>query len=173
MDVKSSFLYGDLVEKICMEKPPSFITDSTLVCRCKESLYGLKKAPRAWYENIDHFFVNLGFKHCESNHSIYVFHVEGNTLIFVVYIDGLILTRNSFDIIFRLKCLLSDTFDMEDLGIFHLFLGLQVLPLLDGLFVSQSKYVMDLLKEFKMDDYKACATPYQSSMKLMKDCDSP
>ena len=62
---------------------------------------------------------------------------------------------------------------MIDLGILHFFPGLQVLPLSDGLFVSQSKYVMDLLKRFKMDDYKSSATPYQSGVKLMKDYESP
>ena len=62
---------------------------------------------------------------------------------------------------------------MIDLGILHFFLGLQVLPLLDGLFVSYSKYVMDLLKWFKMDECKACATPYHLGVKLTKDCESP
>jgi hypothetical protein len=132
--------------------------DSTLFCRLKNLLYGLKKAPWAWYKMIDHFFVNLGFKRCESDPSIYVFHVYGNTLIFVVVVDDLILTRNTTDILSILKRPLFDTFEMKDLGILHLFLGLQVLPLSMGLFISKSKYVMDLLKWFKMDDCKACAT---------------
>ena len=33
MDVKSTFLHGDLHEKIYMEQPPSFVQDSSLVCR--------------------------------------------------------------------------------------------------------------------------------------------
>ena len=61
---------------------------------------------------------------------------------------------------------------MTDLGILHFILGLQVLPLSDGLFFSQSKYVLDLLKCFKMYNYKACATPFQLGVKLTKDCES-
>ena len=80
MDVKSAFLHGDLSEDIYMEQPPSFVTNSTLVYQLQKLLYGLKRAPRAWYEKINNFFVNLGFKWCEYDHSIYVFHVEGNTL---------------------------------------------------------------------------------------------
>ena len=106
-------------------------------------------------------------------HSIYVFHVDGNTLIVFVYVDDLILTGNIIDVISRIKCQFSNTFETTDLGILHLFLGVQVLPLLDGLFVSQSKYVMDLLKCFNMDDCNACATPHQLGVKLTKDCESP
>ena len=122
--------------------------------------YGSKQDPWLWYEKIGWFFFNLGFKHCESDHSIYVFHLHGNTLIIYVYVDDLILTGNNLDLIFRMKLRLADTFEMTDLGILHFFLGVQVLPLSDGLISSQSKFVMDLLKCFQMDDYKSCATPY-------------
>ena len=75
-------------------------------------LYDLKQAPKDWYENIDWFFVNLGFKHCESDHSIYVLHVKVDTLIVVVYVDDLVLTDNNPTLIFRLKSWLADTFEM-------------------------------------------------------------
>lgn len=58
------------------------------------------------------------------------------------------------------------------IGILHFFLGIQALPLLDGLFISQSKYVLDLLTCFKMDDCNACANPFQQGVKLTKDCQS-
>eukprot|EP00253_Pinus_taeda_P031806 PITA_31806 len=51
MDVKSTFLHGDLHEEIYMEQPTAFIkTESSLACRLKKSLYGLKQAPRACAE---------------------------------------------------------------------------------------------------------------------------
>ena len=48
MDVKISFLHGDLEEEIYMKQPEGFIDDPFLVCRLRKSLYGLKQAPRAW-----------------------------------------------------------------------------------------------------------------------------
>jgi hypothetical protein len=55
MDVKNAFLRDDLSEEIYMERPQGFMQDSSLVCRLKKSLYGLKKAPRAWYAKMDSY----------------------------------------------------------------------------------------------------------------------
>jgi hypothetical protein len=62
---------------------------------------------------------------------------------------------------------------MTNLGILHYFLGLQVLPLSDGFFISQSKYVVDLLTHFKMADCKPRITLFQSEVKLSKTCQTP
>ena len=62
MDVKYTFLHGDLQEEIYMEQPPSYVqNDSILICRLKKSLYGLKQAPRAWYAKMDNFLIDTGF----------------------------------------------------------------------------------------------------------------
>ena len=55
MDVKTAFLNGLIEEEVCIEQPQGFEThdNKTHVCRLKEALYGLKKAPRAWYGRID------------------------------------------------------------------------------------------------------------------------
>jgi hypothetical protein len=120
MDVKNAFLHGDLSEEIFMEQPPSFVTNSNIVCRLQKSLYSLKQAPRA-YAKIDHFFLHIGFKHYDFVHSLYVLRTHGNTLIIVVYVDDLVITRNKIDLILRLKKLLVDSFDMKYLGILHFF----------------------------------------------------
>ena len=62
MDVKSSFLHGDLEEEIYMKQPEGFIDYSSLVYRLRKSLYGLKEAPRAWYSKMDAFLISQKFK---------------------------------------------------------------------------------------------------------------
>ena len=42
MDVKCAFLNGDLTKEIYMQKPEGFVSNPSLVCRLKKSLYGLK-----------------------------------------------------------------------------------------------------------------------------------
>jgi hypothetical protein len=94
-------------------------------------------------------------------------------LIIVVYVDDLVITGNNIDLILRLKKQLVESFDITDLSILHCFLGIKVLPLFDGLFISQSKYVMDLLTCFNMVDCELCATSFQFGVKLSKTCQSP
>jgi hypothetical protein len=55
MDVKTTFLNGEIEEAVYIEKPQEFEVHSrdTHVCRLKKDLYGLKKAPRSWYARID------------------------------------------------------------------------------------------------------------------------
>lgn len=49
---------------------------------------------------------------------------------------------------------------MIDLGLLHLFLGIQVLQIDNNIFIYQPKYVLNLLDKLNMEDYQACATPY-------------
>ena len=55
IDVNSAFLNGELDEEFNIEKPERFLLSvkEDYVCRLKNNLYGLKKAPRAWYGRID------------------------------------------------------------------------------------------------------------------------
>jgi hypothetical protein len=109
MDVKSTFLHGDLHEEIYMEQPPSFLQDSSLVCRLQHSLYGLKQAPRAWYEKMDSFMITLGFNHCHYDPMFYTRRRSTNLLILVLYVDNLILTGISSSIIQSVQQALMET----------------------------------------------------------------
>ena len=122
---------------------------------------------------IDLFFDNIGLKHCEYNHNIYVLHVHGYIFIVALYVDYLVVTRNNVNQIVGLKKQLADTFEMIDVGMLHFFLGIQILQMNDGIFISRPKYALDIFKWINMDDCKSCATPYHSRVKFSKERDSP
>jgi len=101
MNVKSAFLNGDFTEEIYMQQPSGFIfaESSSLVCKLHKSLYGLKQTSRAWYDKIDAYFLNNGFKRCISDPNLYVKNFGDNFLIIVLYVDDLITTGSQLVLI--------------------------------------------------------------------------
>ena len=95
----------------------------THVCRLKKALYGLKKAPRAWYERIDSYLMKLGFTRSNANPNLYFKVDMEKPLILVLYVDDLFLIGVE-PLIHQIKRELVVEFEMKDLGLMHYFLGL-------------------------------------------------
>jgi hypothetical protein len=93
MDVKSTFLNGDLEEEVYMEQPEGFsLKDNPdYVCKLKKALYGLKQAPRAWYYRLDNFLQDKGFKKGIVDSNIYIKSEGDDLLVVLVYVDEIIL----------------------------------------------------------------------------------
>jgi hypothetical protein len=67
---------------------------------------------------------------------------------------------------------MQSEFEMSLLGELSFFLGLQIRQSKKGIFISQTKYIKEMLKRFGMEDCKPVITPMQTSCKLSKDDDS-
>ena len=61
---------------------------------------------------------------------------------------------------------------MSLLGEFNFFLGLQISQLDDGIFISQTKSIKEMLNFFGMEDCKPVSTPIIIGFKLNKDDES-
>jgi hypothetical protein len=63
MDLKTTFLHGDLEEEIYMRQLEGFVVKGKkeMVCKMKKSMYGLKQSPSMWYQNFDTYMLGLGF----------------------------------------------------------------------------------------------------------------
>jgi hypothetical protein len=137
MDVKTTFLNGEIDEEVYIEQPEGFVihNEKTHVCRLKKAMYGLKQAPRAWYEKMDGFLMSLGFSKSTADPNLY-YHIVGNEcLILVLYVDELFLT-GSERLIAECKRALTFEFEMKDLGMMHYFLGLEVRHRTGEIFLS-------------------------------------
>jgi hypothetical protein len=67
---------------------------------------------------------------------------------------------------------MQNEFEMSLLGELSLFMGLHIRQSNQGIFISQTKYVREMIKRFGMEDCKPVITPMQTSCKLSKDDDS-
>jgi hypothetical protein len=67
---------------------------------------------------------------------------------------------------------MQNEFEMSLLGELSFFLGLQIHQRNQGIFISQTKYIIEMLNRFGMEDCKLVITPMQISCKLRKDDDS-
>jgi hypothetical protein len=141
MDIKFAFLHGDLQEEIYMEQPLGYDqNDSNRVCHFKKSLYGLKKAPRAWYAKMDSFLLDTSLLNIIFYPNVYTKNVGSHLKILVLYVDDLILTICDPKVLIYVKSNLQNEFGMIDLGYLQYFFGLKVLQTKEGICLSQSKY---------------------------------
>jgi FtsZ-interacting cell division protein YlmF len=175
MDVKSSFLNGDLKEEVYMEQPEGFqLSDNPdFVCKLKKALYGLKQAPRAWYYKLDKYLQDKGFKRGTIDNNLYIKTEGDDLLIVLVYVDDIIFGSNNASLVQWFASAMQSEFEMSMIGELSFFLGLQITQRSEGLFLSQEKYLREMLKRFQMEDSTPMSTPMVTGCKLSKDDDSP
>jgi histone deacetylase 1/2 len=99
-----------------MEKPHGFIQNSSLVCRLKKSLYGLKHAPWAWYAKMDSYFLSHHFVRCKSDSNFYMLRTTNFVMILLLYVDDILITGTSASAIYLVKDILHDRFSMKDMA---------------------------------------------------------
>lgn len=144
-----------------MTHPQGFVDPCfpSYVCKSHKSLYGLKQAPRAWFNRFSDYLVSIGFTRTHTDSSLFVSFSQGSTTILILYVDDLVITRNDSRYKSFLVSQLSEVFEMKHLGRRHHFLGVEVNPVPNGLFLSQIKYAKDLLVRTSMLDAKPCGSP--------------
>jgi len=175
LDVNNAFLHGHIAENVYMSQPPGFKDHSQPhhVCRLHKSLYGLKQASRAWFTKLKNFILSLSFVNSCSDSSLFIYINKSILIYFLVYEDDLLITGNSSSFIRQVIDSLSKRFSIKDLSHLHYFLGVEVIPTTHGIFLSQQKYIRDLLAKFKMEGIKDCVTPLSCTTRLMLNDGSP
>lgn len=167
LDVNNAFLYGDLHEEVYMEVPPGLVVHKPgMVCKLNKSLYGLKQASRQWYAKLTEALYSKGYTHSLNDYSLFHKKSTTSTIFVAVYVDDVILTGTCVSEIEELKTFLHDTFRIKDLGKLHYFLGMEVLYKDDGLIISQRKFVLDMLKNYKVAGLRSCTSPLDLAVKL-------
>ncbi|GJY16719.1 putative ribonuclease H-like domain-containing protein [Tanacetum coccineum] len=168
---KSAFLYGTIDEEVYVSQPPGFVDPDhpKKVYKVVKALYGLHQAPRAWYATLSTFLEKHGYRRGTIDKTLFIKKDKKDIMLVQVYVDDIIFgsTRKSWCDEF--EALMKGRFQMSSMGELIFFLGLQVKQKTDGIFISQDKYVADMLKKFDLASVKTAITPMETKMALTKD----
>ncbi|GJR89862.1 putative ribonuclease H-like domain-containing protein [Tanacetum coccineum] len=171
MDVKSAFLYGKIEEEVYVCQPPSFEDPHfpDKVYKVEKALYGLHQAPRAWYETLSTYLLENGFHRGQIDKTLFIKRHKDDILLVQVYVDDIIFGSTKKQMSNEFETLMHDKFQMSSMGELSFFLGLQVKQKSDGIFISQDKYVAEILKKFDFASVKTASTLMETNKALIKD----
>jgi hypothetical protein len=126
MDVKTAFLNGDLEEEVYMKQPEGFDDYSERACKLRKSIYGLKQASSQWYIKFHKVITSFGFIENLVDQCICL-KVNGSKVIFLVrYMDDILLTNSDLGLLHETKRLLSQSFEVKDLGEASYVIGIEI-----------------------------------------------
>ncbi|GJW48240.1 putative ribonuclease H-like domain-containing protein [Tanacetum coccineum] len=173
MDVKSAFLYGTIEEEVYVHQPPGFVdlAHPNKVYKVIKALYGLHQAPRAWYETLSSFLMENGFRRGTIDKTLFIKKKKSDIMLVQVYVDDIIFGSTKKSMCTEFEDCMHKRFQMSSMGELTFFLGLQVKQQPDGIFISQDKYVADILKKFDFWSIRTATTPIESNKPLVKDED--
>nr|GEX91175.1 retrovirus-related Pol polyprotein from transposon TNT 1-94 [Tanacetum cinerariifolium] len=143
MDVKSAFLYRTIKEEVYVCQPSGFEDPDhpDKVYKVVKALYGVHQAPRAWYETLANYLLENGFQRGKIDQTLFTKRQKGDILL------------------------------MSSMRELTFFSGLQVKKKKDGIFISQDKYVAEILRKFGLTEGKSASTPIDTKKPLLKDTD--
>nr|GEX75264.1 hypothetical protein [Tanacetum cinerariifolium] len=172
MDVKSAFLYETIKEEVYVCQPLGFEDPDypDKVYKVVNALYGLHQAPRAWYETLANYLLKNGFQRGKIDHTLFIKRQQGDKLV-QIYVDDIIFGSTNKDLCKAFEKIMKDKFQMSSMRKLTFFLGLQVKQKPDGIFISQDKYVAEILRKVGWTDGKSASTPIDTEKPLLKDPD--
>ncbi|GJY74090.1 putative ribonuclease H-like domain-containing protein [Tanacetum coccineum] len=174
MDVKSAFLYGQIEEEVYICQPSGFEDPDhpDKVYKVVKALYGLHQVPRAWYDTLATYLLSNGFQREQIDQTLFIKSQQGHILLVQIYVDDIIFGSTKKELCEEFEKLMKDKFQMSSMGELTFFLGLQVQQRKKGIFISQDKYVHEILRKFNYTDVKSASTPTDLEKPLVKDADA-
>lgn len=123
-----------------------------------KSLYGLRHAPRLWYEMLARCLASIGFQPFSSSECMFRLITEDKVVILLAYVDDLLLFGEE-KVVIAVKQKLKKIFSMEDLGTCCFYLGVKINHTTDGLFLGQPSFIEKIIRDAHMVNAKPTKTP--------------
>nr|GEX12247.1 zinc finger, CCHC-type [Tanacetum cinerariifolium] len=170
IDVKTTFLNGELEKEVYMNQPQGFIMpgNENKVCELIKSLYGLKQAPKQWHQKFDEVLLSSGYLLNQADKYVYSkFDETSKRVIICLYVDDMLIFGSDQVQVDLTKKFLSLRFYMKDMGEADVILDIRIKHESNGIAISQSYYIEKILKKFNYFDCTPVSTSMDTSEKLM------
>ncbi|TPX29969.1 DNA-directed DNA polymerase, partial [Synchytrium microbalum] len=149
LDITTAFLNGEISEEVYVRQPTGFDDGTERVCRLHKSLYGLRQAPRVWFQLLSSWMLEHGLLPSNGDPCLYVGKSShGQDIYVLVHVDDFLIASSSAEAIAELESSLESSFRLKKGG-----------DLKNKIYMSQVKYVDDIIGAFGMTDCKAQPTP--------------
>jgi isopentenyldiphosphate isomerase len=136
-----------------------------------KALYGLKKAPRAWYARLKTFLLKHEYVMGSVDKIIFTLNPGTDFLLVQIYVNDIIFCGSFHTLVSRFQEMMGSEFQMSIMEELTFFLGIQVKQTKQDTFVHQAKYIKDLMKKFNMAELKPVFTLMSSAASLGPDED--
>ncbi|CAI7729189.1 unnamed protein product [Closterium sp. NIES-53] len=170
MDISMAFLNGILEEDVYMTQPPGYEDGTGRVCKLKKSIHGLKQEPRCWYQKLAAILEEMGFRTSSCDESLFLKGEGEKLVLFLVYVDDILLFSSSMKEIQKVQQLLMKNFKCKTLGEVKYYLGVHVERDMDHkwLKLHQEKFIKELGEKYGIENDRKVATPLPAEFKLVK-----
>ncbi|MBW0524415.1 hypothetical protein O181_064130 [Austropuccinia psidii MF-1] len=156
IDIKSTFLNTPLSEIVRLSISQGILTDRRkfFLKLCK-AIYGLKQAPLAWYERLKSWLVKKGFLACLMDPCVFFFQKPSELWLYI-HVDDIVIFASNIE---PFKKEISLEFDIKDIGIADLLLGVKVTHSPEHVSLDHKYFTESLLDSYGMSNCKPVATP--------------
>nr|GEZ92263.1 hypothetical protein [Tanacetum cinerariifolium] len=167
----TTFLNEILKEEVNVGQPPGFVSKQypDHVYALDKVLYGLKQAPRAWYGVLSQFLIESGFQKGSIDTTLFIKKKGKHIMLIQIYVDDIIFGSTNPKYCTKFSDLMVKRFETSVMGEMKFFHGLQVNQFSNGIFINQSKYILDILKRFGLENCDSVPTPMVKQAKLKLD----
>nr|GEV13496.1 hypothetical protein [Tanacetum cinerariifolium] len=160
-------------EEVYACQPPGFEDPDfpDRVYKLEKALHGLHQALRAWYKTLSTYLLDNRFQIRKIDKTLFIKRHKGDILLVKVYVADIIFSSTKKEQCIAFERLMHEKFQMSSMRELAFFLELQVKQNNNGIFISQDKYVAEILKKVRFTEVKTTSISMATQQPLLKDKD--
>ena len=166
MDVKGTYLNGQLKETVYMRQPKGYEDTTGWVCKLVKTLYGLKQLSWEWNKEFNKKLTNFRFQCLHSDPCTFTKQDGDHSAIITVWVDDILLFTTSDELMSQTKSDLHTKWEMTDLGEPTKIISVEITQTENSMTISQKVYIESILECKGLSEINSIATPLDLNVKL-------